>query len=292
MEGKAKEIVVISGKGGTGKTSIAGGFASLSENAVLCDCDVDAANLGLILNPKLVETHEFYVSNKAHISENKCTHCGLCIKHCRFDAIKNFRVEKYSCEGCGICARLCPVGAIEMRPVLSGHWFISNTRNGTLVHASLEPGEENSGKLVTLVREKAHTVAQEEGKELIITDGPPGIGCPVIASLSGADLALVVTEPTLSGLHDLERVLHVCRHFNVSAGVCINKYDINSENSQEIEKRCKKNDVPLLGKIPYDENVPKAMVNGIPVTQYNCPASLEIRHLWESVTAEVKEEGQ
>ncbi|HHW18310.1 MAG TPA: 4Fe-4S binding protein [Firmicutes bacterium] len=283
MRQGVKEIVLISGKGGTGKTSIAGGFAMLSGDAVLCDCDVDAANLELILNAEHLETHEFQASKKARIHKDKCIECGQCRERCKFEAIHDFEVDPWSCEGCGVCSRLCPAGAVEMYPVLSGHWFVSRTDTGPLVHARLEPGQENSGKLVSLVRQKAREIAKLENRRLIITDGPPGIGCPVIASLSGAEMALIVTEPTLSGFHDLDRVLKVCRHFGVPAAVCINKYDISPEHSGEIEAKCWERDIPVVGKIPYDENVPKAMVQGMPVVKLDCPATREVRRLWEKV---------
>jgi len=283
MERGTREIVVISGKGGTGKTSIAGGFAMLSGDAVLCDCDVDAANLELILHLEHVEAHEFQTSKKARILQDRCIECNQCKEHCRFGAIRDCQVDPWSCEGCGVCSRLCPAGAVEMYPVLSGHWFVSRTDRGPLVHARLEPGEENSGKLVSLVRQKAREIAKLENRRLIITDGPPGIGCPVIASLSGAEMALIVTEPTLAGFHDLERVIKVCEHFGVPAAVCINKCDISLEHSKEIEAKCWERDLPIVGKIPYDENVPKATVQGMPVVKLDCPATLEIRRLWEKV---------
>lgn len=291
MEAAAKEIVVVSGKGGSGKTSIAGGLAVLSGDAVLCDCDVDAANFELILNPELLETHEFQTSKKALIRREKCIECRKCMQACRFDAIHSFQVDPWSCEGCGVCARLCPSGAVEMYPVLSGHWFISRTDIGPLVHARLEPGEENSGKLVSLIRKKAAEIARSQSKQLIITDGPPGIGCPVIASISGAEIALIVTEPTLSGLHDLERVLRTCNHFGVPAAVCINKYDISVELAGKIEAMCLERGISVVAKVPYDTHVPKAMVQGMPVVKVDCPAAEEIRNLWERLQELLKDTG-
>ena len=220
-----KEVVVLSGKGGTGKTSIVGSFAALAKSKVLVDCDVDAADLHLLLQPARRERHEFWSGQTAFIAEDRCTQCGLCQELCRFKAIKDFRVDPISCEGCGFCSRICPTEAITMKENLAGHWFISDTRYGPLVHAQLGVAQENSGKLVATVRQQERQMAEKEVADYIISDGPPGIGCPVISSLTGANLALLVTEPTLSGIHDLERVLGVCRHFGVPALVCINKYD-------------------------------------------------------------------
>jgi MinD superfamily P-loop ATPase len=216
-----KEIVVISGKGGTGKTSLVGSFTSLAQSKVLVDCDVDAADLHLLLQPTMIEKHEFRSGQKAFIDADKCIQCGLCHSLCRFTAIRDYTVENVSCEGCGLCARVCPVQAINMQENLAGEWFISNTQFGFLVHARLGIAQENSGKLVATVRKQARKIAEENNLEYIISDGPPGIGCPVISSLSGVDLALLVTEPTLSGIHDLERVYSVCQHFNVPVLVCV-----------------------------------------------------------------------
>ncbi|MGI6163749.1 MAG: 4Fe-4S binding protein [Bacillota bacterium] len=282
-ETQVKELVIISGKGGTGKTSVAGGFADLADNSVLCDCDVDAANLGLLLQPNVIEKHEFRMSNKARIDASKCKSCSLCEQNCRFGAISNFQVDEMSCEGCGLCFRICPSEAITMHQTLSGCWYVAETRRGPLVHARLEPGEENSGKLVSAVRQRARDIANSQAKHLLITDGPPGIGCPVIASLSGADLALVVTEPTLSGIHDMERIIQVCKHFSVPAVVCINKWDIDPANTKHIQERCNEIKCPVIGLIPYDSLVPKAMADGVAVTSYDCLAGHSIRELWNSV---------
>lgn len=283
---KPREIVMVSGKGGTGKTSVAAAFADLSADSVFCDCDVDAANLALVLGGREKEEHEFIASTRAQVDPVRCTGCGLCKDVCRFDAFEEPGVVlQESCEGCGLCSRVCPAQAIRMEPVLSGYWYVSETKKGPLIHARLEPGEENSGKLVTLVRQKAREIAQSTGRTTIVTDGPPGIGCPVIASISGADFAVVVTEPTLSGIHDLERILDVCRQFKVPAIVCINKYDIHEENSRRIERQCEEMGARLGAKIPYDESVPRAMVRGLPVTRYSCPASDSIRELWEKAAS-------
>lgn len=210
-----KEVVVLSGKGGTGKTSIVGSLAAIAQSKVLADCDVDAADLHLLLQPVTQQKHEFWSGQVAFIDEEKCTQCGLCQDVCHFDAINDFNVDSISCEGCGFCFHICPDEAIMMRENLSGHWFISETKYGPLVHARLGIAQENSGKLVALVRQQAKQIAEKQGFNYIISDGPPGIGCPVISSLSGANLALLVTEPTLSGIHDLERVIGVCHHFGV-----------------------------------------------------------------------------
>ena len=284
-----KELVVLSGKGGTGKTSIVGSFAAIAESKVLADCDVDAADLHLLLNPTTTEEQEFWSGQVALIDEDKCTQCGLCEDICRFEAIHDFKVDPTSCEGCGFCYNVCPDEAIEMRDCLSGHWFISQTRYGPLVHAKLGIAEENSGKLVALVRQNAKLICEKEGLEYIITDGPPGIGCPVISSLSGANLALLVTEPTLSGIHDLERVLGVCHHFGVPALVCVNKYDINEENTRHIEKFCNSQGVELASKIPLDNIVTEALIRNLPVVEYSQNGvSREIERLWENIYRKLK----
>ncbi|MFC1957801.1 ATP-binding protein, partial [Chloroflexota bacterium] len=226
-----KEVVVLSGKGGTGKTSIVGSFAALAKNKVLVDCDVDAADLHLLLSPSIKEGNEFWSGEVAVIDEENCTQCGLCQELCRFKAIADFKVDPISCEGCGLCSHVCPAEAVIMKENLSGHWFVSDTRYGPLIHARLGIAQENSGKLVAQVRQQARQLAEKDGFDCIISDGPPGIGCPVISSLSGVDLALLVTEPTLSGMHDLERVLGVCHHFGIQPLICINKYDINEDNT-------------------------------------------------------------
>ena len=280
-----KELVVLSGKGGTGKTSIVGSLAALAEDKILADCDVDAADLHLLLEPVVRQKNEFWSGQVAVIDGEKCTQCGLCPELCQFEAIEDFKVDPVSCEGCGFCYRICPVEAITMRENLSGHWFISDTRYGPLVHARLGIAQENSGKLVALVRQQAREMAEKQGAAFIISDGPPGIGCPVISSLSGASLALLVTEPTLSGIHDLERVIGVCRHFGVPALVCINKHDINEENSRQIEDYCLKQGVEVAARIPFDNIVTEAMVKGLPVVQYDSdgPVSRQIKLLWQNI---------
>ena len=280
-----KEVVVLSGKGGTGKTSIVGSFAALAKSKVLIDCDVDAADLHLLLQPARRERHEFWSGQTAFIAEDRCTQCGLCQELCRFKAIKDFRVDPISCEGCGFCSRICPTEAITMKENLAGHWFISDSRYGPLVHAQLSVAQENSGKLVATVRQQAKIVAERQGLDYIISDGPPGIGCPVISSLTGANLALLVTEPTLSGIHDLERVLGVCRHFGVPALVCINKYDINEDNARHIESYCRGQGIEIAVKVPFDNAVTEAIVRGLPVVEYTeGVVSIEITKLWQNIS--------
>jgi len=280
-----KEVVVLSGKGGTGKTSIVGSFAALAQSKVLADCDVDAADLYLLLKPINQQKHEFWSGQVAVIDEQKCTQCGLCQDECRFDAIKDFKVDPISCEGCGFCLQICPDEAITMKENLSGHWFISDTKYGPLAHARLGIAQENSGKLVALVRQQAKLIAEKQGLDYIISDGPPGIGCPVISSLSGANLALLVTEPTLSGIHDLERVLGVCHHFDIPALICINKYDINEDNTRQIENYCHSQGVEVASKIPFDNVVTEAVVHGLPVVEYTQNSvARQIKALWQAVS--------
>jgi len=280
-----KEVVILSGKGGTGKTSIVGSFAALAQKKVLADCDVDAADLHLLLNPSITEENEFWSGQVAVIDDEECTQCGLCQDVCRFDAIKDFKVDPIPCEGCGFCSHVCPVEAITMKESLSGHWFISDTKYGHLVHARLGIAQENSGKLVALVRQQAKQIAERDGLTYIISDGPPGIGCPVISSLSGANLALLVTEPTLSGIHDLERVRGVCHHFGIPALVCINKYDLNEDNTHQIENYCLNQGVEVAAKVPFDNTVTEAIVGGLPVVEYSQGrVTQEIESLWQHVT--------
>jgi MinD superfamily P-loop ATPase len=276
-----KEVVVLSGKGGTGKTSILGSFAVLCKNKVLADCDVDAADLHLILNPEIREKMEFWSGKVAVIDEEKCTQCGLCEEICRFEAINDFWVDPIACEGCGFCFHVCPVSAIIMKDKCAGSYFISDTKYGPLVHARLGIAQENSGKLVAQVRKKAKEIAEYQSLDYILSDGPPGIGCPVISSISGVHLALLVTEPTLSGIHDLDRILDVLNHFGVKSAVCINKYDINEENTSRIERYCTDKGVCVISKIPYDDVFTEAIVKGMPVVEYSRGAiSHELESMW------------
>lgn len=280
-----KQITVISGKGGTGKTSLVGSFAALAKDTVFADCDVDASNLHLLLRPEVVETIEFKGLKLAYISSDDCIGCGLCAKKCRFKAIDyrgSYKVNPLHCEGCGVCVQVCPVKAITFEDRVCGQAYISETRFGPMVHARLKPGMENSGKLVTLVRQTAQRIAEEMGGQFVLVDGPPGIGCPAIASLSGVDAALVVVEPSLSGIHDLKRVLLLLDHFKIVPLVCINKHDINPQNTGEIREFCSENDIELIGVIPFDGVVTEAMVVGSTVVEY-APDSLagcEIVKTW------------
>jgi len=285
-----KQIVIISGKGGTGKTVIAGALAFLAENKVMADCDVDAADLHLLLHPVNRERHEFRSGETAVIDLSLCTRCGECRTICRFDAISDdFIVNRIACEGCAFCSHICPEKAIEMKENISGEWFISDTRFGTMVHARLGVAEENSGKLVSLVRKHAKTLAEKEKCDWVIIDGAPGIGCPVIASLSGIDCAVVVTEPTLSGLHDAKRVISVATHFNVPTKLIVNKYDLNVDMTADIEIYCKNNNIELIGKIAFNESVVKAMIEGKTIMEYgDGKVKEDIVAIWNKLKKDMK----
>ncbi|MFH1215027.1 MAG: ATP-binding protein [Pseudomonadota bacterium] len=283
-----KELLVLSGKGGTGKTTITAALAVLMAGKVTADCDVDAADLHLVLNPRDREEHEFRSGVEAVIDPEQCVACGTCADLCRFDAIamgETAQLLPFSCEGCGVCARFCPEGAIRLEEKVSGTWFIADTKYGPMVHARLGIGEENSGKLVSLVKRKAREVAEGQGAGWLLVDGPPGIGCPVIASLSGVHFALLVTEPTLSGLHDLERVAELAAHFKIRAGVCINKWDLQPKNAREIEEFCLRNNILLLGRIPFDTAVVESIVQGRTLLEHaeNSPAAQAVQELWANL---------
>lgn len=280
-----KQIAVISGKGGTGKTVLTASFAALARDAVLADCDVDAADLHLLLKPKIRERHEFKSGKKAEIDKKLCNECGKCLNVCRFDAIDNdFVVDPISCEGCDICSYICPVNAITMKENLSGELFISDTKYGPFVYARLGIAEENSGKLVTLVKQNAKEIGERENKDYIIIDGPPGIGCPVISSLANIDLALIVTEPTLSGIHDMERVADVAKHFGVHTKVVINKYDINLKNTQDIRKICHSRNIEVLAELPYSQKVIQSLVKSSILVEFcNDRIVKDIIALWERI---------
>lgn len=257
-----KDLVVISGKGGSGKTSITLALASLFENKVMVDCDVDASDMHLILEPHIIKKEDFYSGKKAFIDKSKCIQCGICKSTCNFNAISDdIQINDYFCEGCGACATQCRAHAITLIQQKSGEWYESNTRLGEFIHARLGAGEENSGKLVSQIRMQARLSANLNNCNLIIVDGSPGIGCPVIASISGADIVLIVIEPTMSGLHDAKRVLELTRHFKVKAAACINKYDINTDITNKIKEFLKENNVELLAEIPYSKDFTKAMIN-------------------------------
>lgn len=280
-----KQIAVISGKGGTGKTTIVASFAALAEKVVMADCDVDAATLHLLLNPKVIAQQEFRGAKLALIDGERCARCGACEGACRYGAIKEFDVDPVLCEGCGVCACVCPTDAISLQERVSGHAYISETRFGPMSHAKLGAAEANSGKLVALVRQNALQLAERHSLGLILIDGPPGIGCPVISSLTGVDLAVIITEPTLSGMHDLGRILGVARHFGLLPRVIVNMYDINAGNTDKIAEACRRNGIGVVARIPFDPTVTEAMVAGKTVIEYspNCGASVEIRRAWEEV---------
>jgi MinD superfamily P-loop ATPase len=274
-----KQILFLSGKGGTGKTSVAGAFAVLANDKVLADCDVDAANLHLLLEIDPVDRGTYEGSKEAVIDAATCTRCGQCIDVCRFHAIRaSIEVDPLLCEGCGACETVCPEGAITLVPRVSGEWIIADTPVGPLVTAELLPGEEASGKLVSYVKRRAVDLAESKGIGRMVVDGSPGIGCPVIASISNVDLAVLVTEPSLSGLHDLERILGVVQHFGIEAKVIINKYDLSPDLSEKIEQFAKEKNVGVLGRIPYDPAVPRALVEGrSPVEDPDSPAGQALR---------------
>ncbi len=291
-----KELVVISGKGGTGKTSIVASLATLAGKSILADCDVDAADLHLVLEPTIKRREDFIGGKQAFIIEDKCIGCGRCEKICKFDAIEEkalsngsngsiYKVDSISCEGCGVCVEFCPNEAIEFNEVVNGEWFVSDTRYGTMVHATLGIAQENSGKLVSLIRREAKDIAKRENQDLIIVDGSPGIGCPVIASITGADVVLVITEPTLSGLHDLERVVKLAVGFDLSIVVAINKYDLNPDMSEKIEAYASQNDIEVVGKIHYDKAFTKAQINKESLIEYNDSlSSKDIKEMWKRLS--------
>jgi len=289
------ELVVISGKGGTGKTSLVASYALLARQVVLADCDVDAADLHLILDPRIQRRQAFTGGKKARIKAGHCTACGKCEELCRFDAIffdgpgngqapRTFRVDLMACEGCGVCAWFCAEKAIEFAAAAAGEWFVSETRCGPMVHAQLGVGAGNSGKLVTIVRQEAQQIAKERGGGLLLVDGSPGIGCPVIASMTGASRVLAVTEPTLSGEHDLERVLGLARHFDLPTTVCVNKWNLNGEIAQRIEDRAVAAGATVLPRVPFDPAITEAQRKGVAVVELDdTPAAQAIREGWTAL---------
>jgi MinD superfamily P-loop ATPase len=327
-----KELVIISGKGGTGKTSVAASFAALAKRPVIADCDVDAADLHLVLSPQVKERHEFRGGHEAVIRPADCIGCGDCLTLCRFGAVMQtagagtapmfdikavdcndcdfcarscsahdlemikamkdahgnsfgavFTVDPVSCEGCGVCVEFCPTKAIDFPERLCGEWMVSETRCGPMVHARLGVAAENSGKLVSIVRREARRIAEEQGRDLILVDGPPGIGCPVIASVTGADQVLVVTEPTVSGEHDLLRVLSLARHFTIPAAVCVNKWDLNPEMTERIENQARQVGAQVVGRIRYDRLVTAAQMRERAVVETEAPAAGDMRKIWEQL---------
>jgi MinD superfamily P-loop ATPase len=281
-----KELVVISGKGGTGKTSLLAALASLAENKVLCDADVDAADLHLIMNPEVLRQFEFQSGNTAVINNELCIECGLCREMCRWNAIgEDYKVNAIDCEGCGVCVYFCPEKAIDFPVNTCGKWFISDTRFGPMVHARLEIAEENSGKLVAQVRREAAKLAEQHKMDLILTDGPPGVGCPVIASIGGAAAVLIVTEPTVSGIHDMERVARLAAHFKVPAMLSINKFDLNLDLTRQIEAYAAANNLICLGRIAFDPVFTKAMVQARTVFEFDRGSRVvhDIEAIWQKI---------
>jgi MinD superfamily P-loop ATPase len=285
-----KELVVISGKGGTGKTSIMAAFASLARNKVLCDADVDAADLHLIMDPQVRESHDFQSGHTAVIKQEKCTQCGLCRDLCRWNAIsEEFVVDPIQCEGCGVCHYFCPEEAIDFPLNTCGEWFIADTRFGPMAYAMLGIAEENSGKLVTLIRQEGKKLAEKNNLDMLITDGPPGIGCPVIASLGGATAVLIVAEPTVSGRHDMERVTDLAAFFKIPAMVCVNKFDLNPDEASAIEDFARERQVKVMGRIPFDPVFTKSMVQGKNIFEYDghSEGAEAVKKLWDGVALDL-----
>ncbi|MCD6222368.1 MAG: ATP-binding protein [Thermoplasmata archaeon] len=284
-----RQIAIASGKGGVGKTSIAASFASFAK-AVFADCDVDASNLPIIFKPEIIKKEDFYGMDVASVDESKCIKCMECYNACRFDAItEEIEIIEEKCEGCGVCEYVCPVDAIEMVPRKSGEVYVSKSRFGWIVHAELKAGEETSGKLVSVVRQKAMEVAKENGYDLIIIDSSAGIGCPVIASITGVNLVVIVVEPTMAAIHDMKRIMNVANHFKVPYVVCINKYDLNEEKAKEIEEFCKENGIEIVGKIPYNKAFTKAIVNGKSIAEYDEGLAEIMKKIWENVERKIEE---
>lgn len=281
-----KELVVISGKGGTGKTCLTAAFSSLADKMIICDADVDAADLHLIAGPHIRDSHDFQAGHTAIIDKERCSECGLCQDLCRWKAVtEDFKVDSITCEGCGVCVFFCPEKAIDFPLNTCGQWFVSDTRFGPMVHARLGMAEENSGKLVSLVRQRARKRAEEKKFDFILTDGPPGVGCPVIAAIGGATSVLIVTEPTVSGIHDLERVAKLTAHFNVPAMVCVNKFDLNPNLSWSIEKIAEEMGLSCIGHIPFDPTFTMAMVQAQSIIEYapDSIAGRAVKEIWERV---------
>lgn len=288
-----KEIVVVSGKGGTGKTTVLARYAEIANSAVIADCDVDAPNLHMLLNPKIRHREAFVGSKMAVVNPDKCTNCGKCEGLCRFDAIstvdvdgrKRVDIDIDSCEGCGVCARVCPEDAIDLRDRTVGEWFVSDTDYGTMIHALLEPGAENSGRLVAMVKHKAKKTAKDNEAELVLVDGPPGIGCPVIAALSGANIVVIVAEPTVSGLSDFRRIADLAGGFGIKCALLVNKADLNYEMTASLLEEATKREMPCIGRIPYDEELMAAMAKGAEAaTEYQgCPAIIEISKTYDAL---------
>ncbi len=287
------EIVVLSGKGGTGKTSLTAAFAQLAQPAIVCDLDVDAPDLHMLLKPEVLKSEIFRSGHEAVIRPQDCTNCGTCLQMCRYDAVIPGEdaptIDPMHCEGCKVCVTFCPADAIDWQLRTCGEWYHSDTRFGRMVHAQLYPAQENSGRLVALLRDQARELAREKQISLILSDGPPGIGCPVISSLSGASFAVIVTEPTPSGRHDLSRIVDLCAHFKVPVGVIVNKYDLSAAKTAEIEADCAAKGLFLLGRVPYDANVTGAMVAGKTILEYSGgPLAQQVKEIWKTLEEHIK----
>lgn len=286
-----KEITVISGKGGTGKTSLTAALTAAGSDVVICDCDVDAADLHLILNPEIGETHVFEGAWSATINPDKCSDCGICAENCRFEAItlneKNkLQVNPFSCEGCRLCERLCPAEAITSKRSKANHWFVSDTRMGPMVHARMGPGEENSGKLVTRIRRAGRDLALKQNRKYMLNDGPPGTGCATIASVTGADAVLLILEPSITSLHDADRVIQLVQQFNIPIYALINKASINPELSKKITGFLQAKEIDLLGEIPFDKSIVEAMISGLSINEYQPDSRISktICFAWDRLT--------
>jgi MinD superfamily P-loop ATPase len=295
-----REVVVISGKGGTGKTSIVASFAALAGDVVIADCDVDAADLHLVLTPETRRHEQFHSGRHALIRQTDCSRCGICLALCRYDAVQatsgpggeeSYAIDPFSCEGCGVCVRFCPEHAIDFPKRACGEWFVSVTRFGPMVHARLAVAAENSGKLVSIVRQEARRIAEERRSRWLIVDGPPGIGCPVIASVTGASQVMVVAEPTLSAEHDMERVLRLTRHFGIPSLVCVNKWAINPQMADRVEQKAASLGAAITGRVRYDRGVTTAQVRGTTVVEFGGGAAVDIREIWRGIERQGITEG-
>jgi MinD superfamily P-loop ATPase len=294
-----KEITILSGKGGTGKTSVSAAFASIAGNSVICDCDVDASDLFILLDPVLKEKHSFESGAKVCIDQEKCSGCALCYEHCRFEAISKeenntYVINETLCEGCLLCEKLCPEKAVISQETFDNQWFVSETLYGPFVHARMEPGQENSGKLVTQLRRKAKEIASEKELEFIISDGPPGIGCPVIAAITGSKHIMLVIEPTKSGLHDADRLIDLASSFQIPISAIINKYDIFPAMTMKIEEYLAQKNVEYLGRIPFDPLMLEALAVRKNIVEYaeNAPTSMILKDIWLKIKLRIADEKQ